>query len=138
MFFKDLHYAKGVRIRSFSSPYFPEFKLNPEKYSASLRIQSKCGKIWTRKTPNTDTFQAVLNLPLVIDELKKLFQTLCVIWFHSHNLKSVKNTYVRVIIFSKVASSTSSCTKSITPAWAFFTFSKFYKWYQIAQSITFK
>ena len=24
-----------------------------------LRIQSKCGKIWTRKTPNTDTFHAV-------------------------------------------------------------------------------
>ena len=60
MFFKDLHYAKGVRIRSFSSPYFPEFKLNPEKYSVSLRIQSKCGKIWTRKTPNTDTSHAVL------------------------------------------------------------------------------
>ena len=27
----------------------------------SLRIQSKCGKIRTRKTPNTDTFHAVLH-----------------------------------------------------------------------------
>ena len=25
------------------------------------RIQSKCGKIWTRKTPNTDTFHAVFH-----------------------------------------------------------------------------
>ena len=31
-------------------------------WSVSLRIQSECGKIRTRKTPNTDTFQAVLML----------------------------------------------------------------------------
>ena len=30
-------------------------------YGVSLRTQSKYGKIWTRKTPNTDTFQAVCN-----------------------------------------------------------------------------
>ena len=30
--------------------------------SVSLRIQSKCGKIRTRITPNTDTFHAVNNL----------------------------------------------------------------------------
>ena len=29
-----------------------------EKYKVHLRIQSECGKIWTIKTPNTDTFQA--------------------------------------------------------------------------------
>ena len=29
-----------------------------ERYSASLRIQSKCGKIQTRITPNTNTFYA--------------------------------------------------------------------------------
>ena len=28
-------------------------------FSLSHRIQSECGKIWTRKTPNTDTFDAV-------------------------------------------------------------------------------
>ena len=27
----------------------------------SLRIQSECGKMWTRITPNTDTFYAVLH-----------------------------------------------------------------------------
>ena len=35
-------------------------KRKPEKkQSVSLHIQSKCGKIRTRKTPNTDTFHVV-------------------------------------------------------------------------------
>ena len=33
----------------FSGPYFPAFGLNEERYSVSLRIQSECAKIWTRK-----------------------------------------------------------------------------------------
>ena len=33
----------------------------------SLRIQSECGKIRTRTTPNTDTFNAVLLLMLFIE-----------------------------------------------------------------------
>ena len=53
---------KSVRIRSYSGPYFPAFGLNTERYSVSLHIQSKCGKIRTRITPNTDTFYAVINL----------------------------------------------------------------------------
>ena len=32
-----------------------------ERYSISLRILSKCAKIQTRKTPNTDTFCAVFD-----------------------------------------------------------------------------
>ena len=39
---------------------FPAFELNTERYGVSLQIQSKCGKIRTRITPNTDTFHAVL------------------------------------------------------------------------------
>ena len=50
---------KSVRIRSYSGPYLPAFRLNTERYSVSLRIQSKCGKIWTKITPNTDTFHTV-------------------------------------------------------------------------------
>ena len=30
-----------------------------ERYAVSLRIQSECGKIRTRITPNTDSFNAV-------------------------------------------------------------------------------
>ena len=46
------HRMESVRIRIFSGPYFPVS-------SVSLRIQSKCWKIRTRKTPNTDTFHVV-------------------------------------------------------------------------------
>ena len=34
----------------FSNPYFLVFGLHTETYSANIRIQSKCGKIRTRKT----------------------------------------------------------------------------------------
>ena len=58
---EDIHYVKSVHIRSFSGPYFLAFGLNTERYSVSLRIQSGCGKIRTGKTPNTDTFHAVID-----------------------------------------------------------------------------
>ena len=38
---------------------FPAFGPNTERYEVCLRYQSDCGKIRTRKTPNTDTFHAV-------------------------------------------------------------------------------
>ena len=47
--------VKSVHILS----YFPHFGLNTERYGVSLRIQSKCGKIWTRISPNTGNFHAV-------------------------------------------------------------------------------
>ena len=43
----NIHSMKSVDIWSFSGPYFPAFGLNTERYSASVRIQSECGKIWT-------------------------------------------------------------------------------------------
>ena len=50
-----------IRIRSFSGPHFPALRLTTERYSVSLRIQSECGKIRTRKTTNMDTFHVVWN-----------------------------------------------------------------------------
>ena len=38
------------------SEYFPAFGLNTEGYSVSLRIQSECGKIWTRKNSVSGNF----------------------------------------------------------------------------------
>ena len=58
------HCVKSVRIRSYSGPHFPAFGLNTERYSVSLRIQSECGKMRTRITPNTDTVYAVCILRL--------------------------------------------------------------------------
>ena len=45
--------AWSVGIWRFSGPYFPAFRHNTERYRVSIRIQSKCGKMRTRKTPNT-------------------------------------------------------------------------------------
>ena len=47
-------YVKSVRIRSFPGLYFPAFGLNTARYFLSFLIQSECGKMRTRKTPNTD------------------------------------------------------------------------------------
>ena len=51
---------KGVRIRSFSSTYFPASGLNTERYEVSFRIHLECGKKRTRETPNKDTFNAAV------------------------------------------------------------------------------
>ena len=59
VFLERGHCLKSVRIRSFSGPYFPAFGLNMERYEVSLGNQSKCRKIRTRKTSNTNTFYAV-------------------------------------------------------------------------------
>ena len=58
------HCVKSVRIRSYSGPHFPAFKLNMERHGVSLHIWSECGKIRTRITPNTDTSHAVFVLIL--------------------------------------------------------------------------
>ena len=55
----EKHCVKSVRIQSYSGPHFPAFGLNTERYRVSFRIQSECGKMRIRITPNTDTFHAV-------------------------------------------------------------------------------
>ena len=55
-----LHCVKGLSIWSYSGTHIPAFGLNTEKYRVSLRIQSKCGKMQARITPNTETFHTVL------------------------------------------------------------------------------
>ena len=47
-------------VKRYSGPHFSAFELNTERYGVSVRIQSECGKMRTRITPNTDTFYAVL------------------------------------------------------------------------------
>ena len=63
---------------------------------------------------------------------------LCAIWYHVHNLKNVKNTHGRVLILVKFQAETCNFIKSNTPPLVFFTFFKLYKWYQIAQRITYR
>ena len=57
----QLSLRESVRIQGYSGPYFPAFGLKTERCGLFLRIQSKCGKIWTRIIPNTDTFHAVYH-----------------------------------------------------------------------------
>ena len=64
-----LHCVKSVPVRSYSSPHFPSFGLNTERYYVSLHIQSKCGKMRTRITPKTETFYAVLLIQEYSQEL---------------------------------------------------------------------
>ena len=60
-----LHCVKSVRIRKYSGPHFPAF-------GVYLRIQSECGKMRTRITPNMNTFYAVLFFKL--SRLEKMFE----------------------------------------------------------------
>ena len=57
----NLHCVKNVRIWSYSGLYSPALELNTVIYSVSLHIQSECGKMRTRITPNMDTFYAMLS-----------------------------------------------------------------------------
>ena len=59
--------------------------------------------------------------------LKAIFVVLCAIWYHLN----VKNTHEGVLILA------CNFTKINTPPCVFFMFFKLYKWYQIAQCITF-
>ena len=61
----DIYCVKSVCIQGFSGLYFPASRLNTERYSVYLHIQCECMKIQTRKTPNTDSFHAVIILPII-------------------------------------------------------------------------
>ena len=61
----------------------------------------------------------------------------CRIWYHLYDKNNVKNTHRGVWFLVKLQASACNFTKSNTPPWVFFTFSKLCKWYEIAQSITY-
>ena len=60
------HCVKSVRIRSFSGPDYPAFRLNMEIYSVNLSPYSvRMLGIRTRKTPNKNTSYAVNTQPRI-------------------------------------------------------------------------
>ena len=61
----------------------------------------------------------------------------CAIWYHLCNIKNVKNTNGGVLILVTLQVKACNFTKIDTPPRVFFTFFKLYKWYQIAQRITY-
>ena len=52
------------------------------------------------------------------------------IWYHLYNLNNENNTHGGVLLFVKL--------QIETPPWVFFRFFKLYKWYQIAQRMTYR
>ena len=50
---------KNFNFEDIVSTYFLAFGLTTEGYSVSLHIESKCGKMRTRITPNMDTFHVL-------------------------------------------------------------------------------
>ena len=72
----------------FSSPYFPAFGLDTERYGVSLRIKSECGKIRSRKIPYLDTFHAVKKHTHHFNSLKITF----------HNITKVIMTYFHISV----------------------------------------
>ena len=55
----------------------------------------------------------------------RIFVVLCAIWYHSYNLKNVKNTHEGVLLLVKLQALASNFTKSNTPpCFLFFFFKK--------------
>ena len=68
--------VNSVRIRSVFGSHFSAFGLNTEIFRVNLCIQSRCGKMRARKTPNTDIFHVVLKfqkIPKEISAIKFVF-----------------------------------------------------------------
>ena len=77
-----------------------------------------------------------MNLDVWVSQNDFAYMVLCAIWYHVHNFKNVKNTHGGMLISVKLQAEACIFTKISTP-WVFFTFFKLYKWYQIAQRITY-
>ena len=69
------HCVKSVRIRSYSGPHFPVFGVNTERYAVSFRIQSKCGKMRIRITPNAANFHATGSSYFLSNKISLVTQT---------------------------------------------------------------
>ena len=54
--------SKSVRIKCSSVSHFPLFGLNTQIHFVNLLIPSDCGKMLTRKTPNTDEIQMQIQI----------------------------------------------------------------------------
>ena len=60
-----------------------------------------------------------------------------VIWYYLYNFKNLKNIHGRALLLLKFQAEACNFTKNNTRPWIFFRFLKLYKWYKIAQSITY-
>ena len=61
----------------------------------------------------------------------------CAIWYHLYNFKNLKNIHGEVLLFVKLQARAGNFTEGNNPPWVFFMFFKLYKWYRVAQSISY-
>ena len=131
------------------SIYFA-YKYNIQKMKFSMKaFFSKCDQILNgklhflcRKPQISLTFTGVQKQNIGVQQVnyvkvKDLFVMRGAIWYHLHNLKSVKNTRGGVLFFVSLQAKACNFTKSNTLPWVFFTFFKLYERYQIAQRTTY-
>ena len=69
----------------FSGPYFPAFGLNTERYFVSLRIQSECRKIRTRKNSIFGHFSGSANSEIYLLAAALLFFVAALLICHRFN-----------------------------------------------------
>ena len=83
----------------FSGPYFPAFGLNTERYEVCLHIQSKCGKIWTRKNSVFGFFSRSACLP-------SRWVSPCILFppYDWANGRSINDFYICYYCFSSMGS----------------------------------
>ena len=115
-------FATGLKPDSFCQPAF------------YLTLINHVTKTFLKES----SFSATYHYPFhIIQDWVSLNVMRCAIWYHLCNSKNVKNTHGEVLLLEKLQAKSLNFTKSSTTLWVFFTFLKLYKWYQIAQNITY-
>ena len=130
------------KFGAFSGPYIPAIQFNIKICWANLGIQCECKKIRTRKNSGFNKLSHSVHygwfkIKLLSHRILEVYEVRCAIWYHSYNLKNVKNTHGGVLTLVKLQVKAYNFTKINTPPCVFFTLLKLYKWYQIAQRTTY-
>ena len=84
--------------------------------------------------PTTATESVLVGSNAKFDRIHYLYETLCAIWYHLYNLNNVKIIYGGVLLLVKLKPA--NLLKVTLLGWCSHIF-KLYKWYQIAQKITY-
>ena len=100
--FQNIFYCmRSVRIWSFSGPFFPAFEPNTDIHTVSHHVQSKCDKMRTWKTLNTDTFHAAFVMCWNLTHNKfqilllRLFVTFFLIFRSDRRISQVSSNFYK-------------------------------------------
>ena len=96
-YFNAVKYCvKSIHIRSYSKKHFPTFRLNTERYSVSLHVQSEGRKMRIRTIPDTLIFYALkmvgVYLKLLRNNRNKFPKSFFVFFFYARFTSGVFRT----------------------------------------------